>query len=201
MINYPNKKVINNKDNNKISLEEINKSSKDNFIYANRGMDFEKAITLSCEYYEDNKIALLSKRPTPIKILKTDYKKCRIKDGIFEKQSNTDYNGIYKAKYIDFECKETKSTTSLSFYNIPSHQIEHLKKVNYFGGIAFFLIYFKTLNEIYLLDSNIIINEYEKGVRHSIEYKVIKEKGHLIKEGYAPRINFIDAVEKEYFSK
>ena len=98
--------------------------------FANRGMDFEHAINSSNLHYDDQKRAIISKRPTPIHIVKVDYKNnCRITDAYFEKQSNTDYNGVYRGKYIDFECKETKSKTSLSFHNISLHQIKHLKKV------------------------------------------------------------------------
>ena len=64
---------------------------------ANRGMSLEEDINLSNEYYRDNQIALIHKRPTPINIVKVDYSKgARITDAYFEKQSTTDYNGVYK---------------------------------------------------------------------------------------------------------
>ena len=195
MINYPNGK----KEYNSVKEKTENKEKKVVYNAANRGMDFEHAISLSCSYYEDNGIALLYKRPTPIKILKTDYKHARITDAVFEKQSNTDYNGVYKGRYIDFECKETLSKTSLPFHNIPLHQIKHLKKVISHGGIAFFLIYFKVLNEVYLIDSKFIIESYENKERASIPYSTIKEKGHIVKENYMPRLDFIKIVDEVYF--
>ena len=195
MINYPNGK----KEYNKVVKNSPTESKKEVYNAANRGMDFEHAVNLSCSYYEDNGIALLYKRPTPIKILKTDYKHARITDAVFEKQSNTDYNGVYKGRYIDFECKETLSKTSIPFHNIPVHQIKHLKKVILHGGIAFFLIYFKTLNEVYLVDSSFVIDAYEKKERSSISYSVIKEKGHIVNENYMPRLDFIKVVDEVYF--
>lgn len=178
---------------------ELNDSK--NTTFANRGMDFEKAINSSNLYYDDQKRAIITKRPTPIHIVKVDYKNnCRITDAYFEKQSTADYNGVYRGRYIDFECKETKSKTSLSFHNIGAHQIEHLKKVIHHGGIAFFLIYFITLNEVYLLDANVIIDRYN-GERKSISITDIRELGILIEQGYIPRLKYLDAVDKVYFDE
>ena len=91
---------------------------------ANRGMSLEEDINLSNEYYRNNDIALIHKRPTPINIVKVDYSKgARITDAYFEKQSTTDYNGVYKGKYIDFEAKITKSNTAFPLSNIGEHHI------------------------------------------------------------------------------
>lgn len=191
-MNYPNKSIV---------LEnEIVESKAVRF--ANRGMDFEKAINAANTFYDDNKIAIITKRPTPIHIVKVDYKdNCRIKDAYFEKQSTADYNGVYKGRYIDFECKETKSKTSLSFHNIAIHQIKHLQKVIFHGGIAFFLIYFITLDEIYLLDAKIIIDRYLADERKSITLEDIRQNGYLIEQGYMPRIKYLDVVDKAYFNE
>ena len=167
---------------------------------ANRGMSLEEDINLSNEYYRDMGIALITKRPTPINIVKVDYSKgARITDAYFEKQSTTNYNGVYKGKYIDFEAKNTKSETSFPLSNISEHQIIHLKNVIKHGGIAFFIICFQIKNEVYLLDASFVIEFYEKGGRKSIPYNIFKEKGVLIKQDYTPRLHYIDAVETLYF--
>ena len=177
------------------------KSKEDLSISAsNRGMDLEGDINLSNEWYRDNNIALVTKRPTPINIVKVDYSKgARITDAYFEKQSTTDYNGVYKGKYLDFEAKSTKSKTSFPLANITKHQIIHLKRVNQHGGIAFFVIGFESLNEVYLLDSTFVIHFYEQGERKSIPYDVFKQEGILIKQGYNPRLHYLAAVEEKYF--
>ena len=167
---------------------------------ANRGMSLEEDINLSNEYYRDMGIALITKRPTPVNIVKVDYSKgARITDAYFEKQSTTDYNGVYKGKYIDFEAKNTKSETSFPLSNISEHQIVHLRNVIKHGGIAFFIICFQIKNEVYLLDASFVIEFYEKGGRKSIPYDVFKEKGVLVKQDYTPRLHYIDAVETLYF--
>ena len=193
---YPNgKKYVTNKEE-----EKVVKPRRSLLSAANRGMSLEEDINLSNEYYRDMGIALITKRPTPINIVRVDYSKgARITDAYFEKQSTTDYNGVYKGKYIDFEAKNTKSETSFPLSNISEHQIVHLRNVIKHGGIAFFIICFQIKNEVYLLDASFVIEFYEKGGRKSIPYSVFKEKGVLIKQDYTPRLHYIDAVETLYF--
>ena len=153
MINYPNgKKYVEVKKSEKkshLSKKELSISS------ANRGMDLEGDINLSNEYYKSKNICLVTKRPTPINIVKVDYSKgAKITHAYFESQSTTDYNGVYRGKYLDFEAKNTKNKTSFPLANVTKHQIEHLKLVLKHGGIAFFIIQFETLEKVYLLDAS-----------------------------------------------
>ena len=167
---------------------------------ANRGMSLEEDINLSNEYYRNNGIALIHKRPTPINIVKVDYSKgARITDAYFEKQSTTDYNGVYKGKYIDFEAKNTKSKTAFPLSNISEHQIVHLKNVLKHGGIAFFIISFQLKDEVYLLDASFVIDFWENAPRKSIPYEVFQKNAQLIKQDYMPRLHYIEAVDALYF--
>ena len=195
MINYPNgKKPINKKE------EKTRKKTSSSFSSSNRGMNLENDINLSNEYYRNNGIALIYKRPTPINIVKVDYSKgARIIDAYFEKQSTTDYNGVYKGKYIDFEAKSTLNKSSFPLHNIYLHQIEHLENVIASGGIAFFIIEFVAHKEVYLVDAKDIIDYYRHGERKSIPYNYIKERCYLIEQAFSPRLKYIDVVEKLYF--
>lgn len=170
------------------------------FSSANRGMDFEHEINLSNDYYRDHDICLITKRPTPINVVKVDYSKgAKIVHAYFEEQSTTDYNGVYKSRYIDFEAKNTKNKTSFPLSNITKHQIEHLKRVIAHGGIAFFIINFESLNQIFLLDAKYVIEFYEHGERKSIPYDCFLTNGIEIEQGYNPRIDYIKAIDKKYF--
>ena len=199
MIKYPNGQQYQPNTKKRASK----KSKEDLSISAsNRGMNLEEDINLSNEYYTQKGLALITKRPTPINIVKVDYSKgARITDAYFEKQSTTDYNGVYKGKYLDFEAKNTKSKTSFPLSNIEEHQIVHLKRVIEQRGIAFFIIQFQLLNEVYLLDASFVIDFWENGKRKSIPYEVFKKEGILIKQGYTPRLYYLDAVELKYFKK
>ena len=166
---------------------------------ANRGMVLENELNDSCLYYREKGMALIYKRPTPINIVKVDYSHgATITQASFETQSTTDYNGVYKGKYLDFEAKSTKSKTSLPLNNIAPQQVDHLEEVIRQGGIAFFIISIDLLNEVYLIDAKYICEFYRNKPRASIPVSEIKEKGHLIKEGYHPRLDFLPLVDKLY---
>ena len=168
----------------------------------NRGMVLENEINLTNAYYKQKGLCLITKRPTPINVVKVDYTRgARITDAYFEKQSTTDYNGVYKSRYIDFEAKSTHSKTSFPLNNIPPQQIEHLNAVISHGGIAFFIIQFAPLNETYLLDAKFVIDFDKDNARRSLPYEYIKTNGHLIKEGYQPRLDYLPIVDEIYFGK
>ena len=114
--------------------------------YANRGMILEEDINETNKYYLAHNIALIYKKPTPIKVVRVEYPKNIIREAYFNEPSTLDYNGVYNGKYIEFDAKETQSKTSFPLSNIHKHQLSHIKKVLYFGGIAFLIVRFSLLN-------------------------------------------------------
>lgn len=173
--------------------------------YTNRGMTLEDDINLTNEYYLNQNLAIIHKKPTPVQIVNVHYPKrsaAVITEAYFKQASTTDYNGVYRGKYIDFEAKETKNTTSFPFSNIHEHQIIHMQQIIDHGGIAFFIIKFTQFDETYLLDSNILIevwNKQFKGGRKSLTYKYIKNNGFLLPFKYTARIDYLPIVDKLYF--
>ena len=186
-MNYPNGIK---KDNN-ITLSTI-KNSK------NRGMTLENDLNETNEYYREIDKAIIYKKPTPIKIVKVDYpsrSEAKIKEAYFTVPSTTDYNGLYKGFYIDYEAKETSSKTSFSLENIHHHQIKHLERIHNHKGIAFLIIRFTTLNETYLLRIEDFLNYINNNDRKSIPLNYFKEKGYLIKDGYRPRVDYLKVID------
>ena len=167
--------------------------------YSNRGMNLEADINDSNEYYRYNDIAIIYKKPTPITINKVDYKsRCDavIKEAHFKIPSTTDYNGIYKGKYIDFEAKETKSLTSFPLNNIHKHQIDHLISIKKHGGIGFIIVRFTKLNKTYLLFIKDLLNFTDNNHRASIPISYFDEYGYIIKEGISPRLDYLKIIDK-----
>lgn len=192
MIRYPNGKVLVKKSEKKVKSENID--------YRNRGMSFEQDINITLDYYEEHGLALMSKRPTPINVVKVDYSRgARIIDAYFEKQSTTDYNGVYRGKYMDFEAKSTQNKTSFPLHNITDHQISHLKKVLLHGGIAFFIIEFIAHEKVFLLDASIVVSYYQNGSRKSIPYADVVRFGTEIEQGYLPRLKLLESIDEVYF--
>lgn len=167
-----------------------------NSTFANRGMSLENDINETNKYYIDYDIALIYKKPTPIRITKTNYKNMRITDGFFESPSTLDYNGIYKGYYIEFDAKETKSTTSFPIDNIHKHQIEYIEKVIKHGGIVFLIIRFSVLNKDFLIKGKDLIKYINNNERKSIPLSYFEENTYKIDIKYAPRIDYIKIVDK-----
>ena len=166
--------------------------------YGNRGMNLESLINKTNEYYIENGIALIYKKPTPIGIAEVSYidHKRAIKKAYFKEQSKLDYNGVYKGKYIDFDAKETNFKTSYPIANIHPHQIEHIRKVLLHQGIAFLII--KMNNIFYLFKGEDLIYFIDNNERKSIPYSYLCEKGIEIKEKYQPALDYLKAVDIAY---
>jgi recombination protein U len=197
MIRYPNGQVYKPEEEKKAARKKP--CALDGF--AKRGMGLEDDLNLSNEFYNAQGRALITKRPTPIRVVRMDRNdKSKITEGYFSQKSTTDYNGVYKGRYLDFEAKETINKTSFAFANIRPQQITHLEDVMKQGGIAFFVIRMKAYSQTYLLDCSYFIPELKKMTRHSFPYTLLKEKGILIEEGLNPRLKYLDAVDKKYFS-
>ena len=195
MVNYPNMK-------RSWQPRAMMTSDKKHYT-AHRGMSLEEDISLSNQYYLSHDIAVIYKKPTPIQIVKVDYPRresAKIVEAYYKTPSTTDYNGIYRGRYIDFEAKETKVKT-FPFANISKHQIDHLQKIINHGGIAFVIIAFTSLNEVYLIDASHMINDYYHSQRKSITYQKIKDLGHLIPQGYQPRLDYLKVVDDWYFKE
>lgn len=171
--------------------------------YANRGMSFESDINITNSYYKDNDIAIIYKKPTPITINKVDYKSrvdAVITEAHFNTPSTTDYNGIYKGRYIDFEAKETKQNY-FPLSNIHVHQIEHLKSIVRHDGIGFILVDFTKLDKIYLLEASKLIEFINNNERKSIPLEYFEEFGYLIKPKFNPRIDYLSIIDQIYGGK
>ncbi len=164
--------------------------------FANRGMVLENDINVTNEYYIEKGIALIYKKPTPIKITKVNYDKSKIVEAFFESPSTLDYNGLYKGKYIEFDAKETQSKTSFALVNIHSHQLEHIKKVYKLDGVVFLIIRFVLLNETYILMGRDLLDFLNNNTRKSIPYSYIKEKGYIIELKYIPRLDYLKVLDR-----
>lgn len=164
--------------------------------YANRGMTLEEDINHTNEYYLIHDIAVIYKKPTPIKVIKTNYNKAKINEAYFATTSTLDYNGIYKGKYIEFDCKETSSKTSFPLLNIHKHQLNHIEKILKHGGICFLIIRFSSLNKTYILMGDKLVSYIEKSSRKSIPISYFEDNCPKIILKYSPRLDYISVIDK-----
>lgn len=192
MVNYPHKLK---------AKSSINRPASGMINFANRGMSFEKMINESNSYYLSRGLAVIHKKPTPIQIVKVDYphrSRAKIVEAYFRQASTTDYSGVYKGHYIDFEAKETRQKKSMPMKNFHSHQIEHMEAVLEQKGICFVLLHFSSLRETYLLPASYLIEFYkiDKGGR-SMPLTYIQEHGYPIEMQQLPSIPYLEIIEQK----
>ena len=192
MVNYPHKLK---------AKSSINKPIPGTVNFANRGMSFEKMINESNSYYLSRGLAVIHKKPTPIQIVKVDYphrSRAKIVEAYFRQASTTDYSGVYKGHYIDFEAKETRQKKSMPMKNFHSHQIKHMEAVLEQKGICFVLLHFSSLRETYLLPASYLIEFYkiDKGGK-SMPLTYIQEHGYPIEMQQLPSIPYLEIIEQK----
>lgn len=169
--------------------------------YSNRGKTLEDDLNETNQYYLTQGIAVVHKKPTPIQIVDVHYPKrsaAVIKEAYFKQASTTDYNGVYKGKYLDFEAKETKNSTSFPLQNFHDHQIEHMINVTRQDGLAFVIIRFCITDDIYLMFAKDLFYFWKRmksGGRKSITIHEVEETSKKIPLGFQPRIDYIKVID------
>lgn len=196
MVNYPHHL----KRKNASPVQTKKKESKVDF--ANRGMSFEAAINATNNYYLSRHLAVIHKKPTPIQIVKVDYphrSRAKIVEAYFRQASTTDYSGVYKGYYIDFEAKETRQKTAMPMKNFHAHQIEHMASVLEQKGICFVLLHFSTLKETYYLPAEKLIAFYQiDKCNKSMPLDYIKKNSFPIIIGAFPQVPYLDIIEENF---
>lgn len=114
---------------------------------ANRGMDLEKLVEKTNEYYKSIGVADVRKVPTPTKIL-------RHTGGTFVghtvKGEWVDFVGIDLKGTIAFDAKEC-TQTRFPMKNIHEHQVELLQSWNDYGANTFILLHMKLANRYFVM--------------------------------------------------
>lgn len=193
-IKYPNGKKV-----------EYSTRSSSKINYGNRGMTLEEDLNVTNMFYRESGICLVHKKPTPVQIVQVDYPRrsaARITEAYFQKPSTTDYNGVYRGRYIDFEAKETRNKTSLPLQNFHEHQVHHMEQVKAHKGISFIIVKFSDDPLPYLFDAELVIHYWktqQKGGRKSIPKTIIVENGQTISMGLRPRLDYIKILDALYF--
>ena len=170
--------------------------------YGNRGMNLEEDINESNLFYRTHNIGIIHKKPVPLTIAKVDFPSRReavVREAYFKTPSTTDYNGVYRGKYIDFDAKESKSKTAFPLKNIHPHQLKHLESVLQHGGIAFLIVRFTTLDETYFLKADDLLSFIETTERKSIPITFFKQHAIPIPNKIHPRVDYLKVIDELYF--
>lgn len=143
-------------------------------------------------------MALINKRPTPVKVLKS--KGGRVLNGFYEAKSTVDYDGVYKGRAIAFEAKSTQSLTRFDLSNIAQHQLDYLEKAEKMGAICFFLIEFSKDKSVFAVSLSVIqsyvrMSQQPKG-KKSIPRADFDIYGYLVDQTERAPVDYLQYVEE-----
>jgi recombination protein U len=117
--------------------------------YANRGRALEDLIKLANASYLKKEIASIQKIDTPKEVIRQNGK---ISGAFYREKSTLDFIGLINpGQAITFDAKQTE-LERFPLYNVKQHQIDFMDVWWEFGGQAFLVVEFTSLNETYRLD-------------------------------------------------
>jgi len=145
------------------------------------GAKFEERLTNQFEKYRKEGKAYVFKIPTEFVVLR---KGAKIVSAFPKKQSPClDYIGILpNGKAIVFEAKTTANKTSFPLSNIKDYQYDLIDEISQYVNNVFFIIEFRELNEVYLVEGQKIKEFKENNERKSIPYKEFNNIGILMED-------------------
>ncbi|WP_242255057.1 Holliday junction resolvase RecU [Bacillus cereus group sp. BfR-BA-01379] len=164
----------------------------------NRGMHFEKLINLSNEMYQREGVALINKRATPVKVLKSAGG--RVLNGFYEAKSTVDYDGVYKGRAVAFEAKSTQSLTRFDLSNIAQHQLDYLEKAEKMGAVCFFLIEFSKDQTVFLVPASVVQSyvrmSHQPNGKKSISRADFDIYGYLVEQTERAPVDYLQYIDE-----
>lgn len=163
-----------------------------------RGSTLEEAVNLTNEKYRQKKLALIQKVPTPIKPVQIDQATRRITLAYFDQKSTVDYIGAVQGIPICFDAKECAKET-FPLQNIHEHQIVFMKEFEEQGGIAFFLLYFHSIDVFYYLTLKQLLIFWERaqaGGRKSFQFQELDKK-YQISPYSGVMVHYLEALQMD----
>lgn len=165
---------------------------------ANRGLSFEKEIQKICDELKKKGIALISKIPTEITMIRS-FKggKSQIVNAFPKEGSRfVDFCGVLKGgKAVAIEAKETKELTRFPLANIKESQTEFLRDWIKLGAVGYYLIRFTEYKKVFLVEAKFLENTINTIGRKSIPYQWFLDTKEVIELDYN-KLNFIDYLNK-----
>lgn len=163
-----------------------------------RGSTLEDMINHSNELYREKKLALIQKIPTPITPIAIDKESRHITLAYFDQKSTVDYIGAVQGIPVCFDAKECAVKT-FPLQNVHEHQIRFMQQFEEQGGIAFIILHFTALDEIYYLPFRNLYQFWkrmEDGGRKSFTYDEI-DHSYAIHAHRDILVHYLEMIQKD----
>ena len=163
-----------------------------------RGSTLEELVNVTNERYAEAGLALIQKIPTPIKPIQIDKESRHITLAYFDQKSTVDYIGAVQGIPVCFDAKECAVKT-FPLQNVHEHQIRFMKEFEEQGGIAFIILHFTALDEMYYMpfrDLEKFWKRMEAGGRKSFTYDEI-DKTYQIRASRDILVHYLETIQKD----
>ena len=163
-----------------------------------RGSTLEDMINHTNEIYREKKLALIQKIPTPITPITIEKSTRHITLAYFDQKSTVDYIGAVQGIPVCFDAKECAVKT-FPLQNVHEHQIRFMTEFEEQGGIAFIILHFTALDEMYYMPFRNLEKFWkrmEAGGRKSFTYDEI-DKTYQIRASRDILVHYLEMIQKD----
>ena len=163
-----------------------------------RGSTLEDMINHTNEIYREKKLALIQKIPTPITPITIEKSTRHITLAYFDQKSTVDYIGAVQGIPVCFDAKECAVKT-FPLQNVHEHQTRFMKEFEEQGGIAFIILHFTALDEMYYMPFRNLEKFWkrmEAGGRKSFTYDEI-DKTYQIRASRDILVHYLETIQKD----
>ena len=163
-----------------------------------RGSTLEELINRTNEQYLEKGLALIQKIPTPITPIRIDKEHRHITLAYFDQKSTVDYIGAVQGLPVCFDAKECAVKT-FPLQNVHEHQIRFMKEFEEQGGIAFIILHFTALDELYYVpfrDLETFWKRMQDGGRKSFTYDEV-DKSYQIRASRDILVHYLETIQKD----
>lgn len=163
-----------------------------------RGSTLEDMINHTNEIYREKKLALIQKIPTPITPITIEKSTRHITLAYFDQKSTVDYIGTVQGIPVCFDAKECAVKT-FPLQNVHEHQIRFMKEFEEQGGIAFIILHFTALDEMYYVpfrDLEKFWKRMKDGGRKSFTYDEV-DKTYQIRASRDILVHYLETIQKD----
>ena len=163
-----------------------------------RGSTLEDIINHTNEVYREKKLALIQKIPTPITPITIEKSTRHITLAYFDQKSTVDYIGAVQGIPVCFDAKECAVKT-FPLQNVHEHQIRFMKEFEEQGGIAFIILHFTALDELYYVpfrDLETFWKRMQDGGRKSFTYDEV-DKSYQISASRDILVHYLETIQKD----
>ena len=163
-----------------------------------RGSTLEDIINHTNEVYREKKLALIQKIPTPITPITIEKSTRHITLAYFDQKSTVDYIGAVQGIPVCFDAKECAVKT-FPLQNVHEHQIRFMKEFEEQGGIAFIILHFTALDELYYVpfhDLETVWIRMQDGGRKTFTYDEV-DKSYQIRASRDILVHYLETIQKD----